>query len=111
MYEKDAPVLVAEGSHLAELIGVRKLTNVFGDRVSLVFKISTGPYAGQEIMEAATLSSSPSGKLASLLRGLGDGAPSLFTASNLVGRQCRITVRHERAKSGRSYAAIIQTLQ
>lgn len=53
LYEKAEPVLLPEGLHLAELIDVRKFGNVFGDRVGLVLRISTGPYAGQEIMEAA----------------------------------------------------------
>lgn len=109
LYEKAEPVLVSEGLHLAELIDVRRFGNVFGDRVGLVFRISTGPYAGQEIMEAAGLSSSPRGKLADLLRGLGDGEPSLLTATDLVGRQCQIDVQHERGRTGRVYAAILRT--
>ena len=110
MYEKAVPVLVPEGLHLAELIDVRKFGNVFGDRAGLVFRISTGAYAGQEIMEAAALSSSPRGKLANLLRGLGDGEPSLLTAIDLVGRQCQIDVQHERGRTGRLYAAILRTV-
>lgn len=109
MYEKAEPVLVPKGLHLAELIDVRRFGNVFWDRVGLVFRISTGPYAGQEIMEAAALSSSPRGKLADLLRGLGDGEPSLLTATDLVGRQCQIDVQHERGRTGRVYAAILRT--
>jgi len=109
LYERAEPVLVSEGQHLAELIDVRRFGNVFGDRVGLVFRISTGPYAGQEIMEAAALSSSPRGKLAGLLRGLGDGEPSLLTATDLVGRQCQIDVQHERGRTGRVYAAILRT--
>ena len=109
LYERAEPVLVSEGRHLAELIDVRRFGNVFGDRVGLVFRISTGPYAGQEIMEAAALSSSPRGKLADLLRGLGDGEPSLLTATDLVGRQCQIDVQHERGRTGGVYAAILKT--
>lgn len=110
LYEKAEPVLVSEGLHQAELIDVRRFGNVFGDRVGLVFRISTGRYAGQEIMEAAALSSSPRGKLAELLRGLGGGAaPSLLTATDMVGHQCRIAVRHEQGRTGRVYAAITRT--
>ncbi len=109
LYEKAEPVLVSEGLQQAELIDVRRFGNVFGDRVGLVFRINTGPYAGQEIMEAAALSSSPRGKLADLLRGLGDGEPSLLTATDLVGRQCQIDVQHERGRTGRVYAAILRT--
>ena len=109
LYEKAETVLVSEGLHQAELIDVRRFGNVFGDRVGLVFRISAGPYAGQEIMEAAALSSSPRGKLADLLRGLGDGEPSLLTATDLMGRQCQIDVQHERGRTGRVYAAILRT--
>jgi hypothetical protein len=76
LYEKAEPVLVPEGWHLAELIDVRRFANAFGERVGLVFSISTGSHAGHEIMESAALSSSPRGKLAELLRGLGGADPS-----------------------------------
>jgi len=110
LYEKAAPVLIPEGLHLAELIDVRRFANAFGERVGLVFRVSTGRHAGQEIMEAAASSSSPRGKLAELLRGLGGGAdPSLLTATDLVGHQCRIAVRHEQGRTGRVYAAITHT--
>jgi hypothetical protein len=62
-------------------------------------------------MEAAALSPSPRGKLAELLRGLGgQDDPSLLTAADMVGKQCRIAVRHEQGRSGRVYAAITHTI-
>lgn len=110
LYEKAEPVLIPEGLYLAELIDVRRFANTFGERLGLAFRISTGRHAGQEIMEAAALSSSPRGKLAELLRGLGGGNdPSLLTATDMVGHQCRITVRHEQGRTGRMYAAITHT--
>jgi len=110
LYEKAEPVLIPEGLYLAELIDVRRFANTFGERLGLVFRVSTGRHAGQEIMEAAALSSSPRGKLAELLRGLGGGNdPSLLTATDMVGRQCRIAVRHEQGRTGRMYAAITHT--
>jgi hypothetical protein len=110
LYEKAEPILIPEGLHLAELIDVRRFANAFGERVGLVFRVSTGRHAGQEIMEAAALSSSPRGKLAELLRGLGGGAdPSLLTATDLVGHHCQIAVRHEQGRTGRVYAAITHT--
>ena len=109
LYGKAEPGLVPEGWHLAELIDVRRFANAFGERAGLVFSISTGSHAGHEIMESAALSSSPRGKLADLLRGLGDGEPSLLTATDLVGRQCQIDVQHERGRTGRVYAAILRT--
>ena len=111
LYGKAEPGLVPEGWHLAELIDVRRFGNVFGDRVGLVFRISTGRYVGQEIMESATLSPSPRGKLAELLRGMGGADGSLLTAHELVGRRCRIVVRHEASKAGKTYAAIAQTFK
>jgi len=110
LYEKAEPVLIPEGLYLAELIDVRRFANTFGERLGLVFRVSTGRHAGQEIMEAAALSSSPRGKLAELLRGLGGGNdPSLLTATDMVGRQCLINVRHEQGRTGRMYAAITHT--
>lgn len=109
LYEKPEQVLVAEGLHLAELIDVRRFGNVFGERVGLVFRITTGRHAGAEIMESAALSSSPRGKLAELLRGLGGADGSLLTAHDLVGRQCLIDVRHEQGRTGKVYAAIVGT--
>ena len=109
LYEKPEQILVAEGLHLAELIDVRRFGNVFGERVGLVFRITTGRHAGAEIMESAALSSSPRGKLAELLRGLGGADGSLLTAHELVGRQCLIDVRHEQGRTGKVYAAIVGT--
>ena len=110
LYEKADSVLVTEGLHLADLIDVRRFGNVFGGRVGLVFRISTGLYAGQEIMESAALSPSPRGKFAELLRGLGGQEPSLLTATDMVGQQCRIAVQHEQGRSGRVFAAITHTI-
>ena len=111
LYEKAEPGLVPEGWHLAELIDVRRFANAFGERAGLVFSISTGSHAGHEIMESAALSSSPRGKLAELLRGMGGADGSLLTAHELVGRRCRIAVRHEATKAGKTYAAIAQTFK
>ena len=109
LYEKAEPGLVPEGWHLAELIDVRRFANAFGERTGLVFSISTGSHAGHEIMESAALSSSPRGKLAELLRGMGGADGSLLTAHDLVGRQCLIDVRHEQGRTGRVYATIVAT--
>jgi hypothetical protein len=109
LYGKADPGLVPEGWHLAELIDVRRFTNAFGERVGLVFSISTKGHAGCEIMESAALSSSPRGKLAELLRGLGGADGSLLTAHELVGHQCLIDVRHEQGRTGKLYAAIVST--
>ena len=109
LYEKAKPSLVPEGWHLAELIDVRRFANAFGERAGLVFSISTGSHAGHEIMESAALSSSPRGKLAELLRGMGGADGSLLTAHDLVGRQCLIDVRHEQGRTAQVYAAIVGT--
>ena len=108
LYDKAEPGPVPEGWHPAELIDVRRFANAFGERVGLVFSIGTGGRAG-EIMESAALSSSPRGKLAELLRGMGGADGSLLTAHDLVGRQCLIDVRHEQGRTGKVYAAIVST--
>ena len=111
LYGKAEPGLIPEGWHLAELIDVRRFANVFGERVGLVFKIASGPHLGIELMEAAALKASPRGNLAELLRGMGGADGSLLTAHELVGRRCRIAVRHEATKAGKTYAAIAQTFK
>jgi hypothetical protein len=106
------PALVPEGIHEAELVDVRRFSNVFGDRVGLAFRIVTGPHLGAELMESAALKASPRGKLAELLRGMGGSAErSVLTAHELVGQRCRIAVRHESNRAGKVYAAIVQTFR
>ena len=109
LYDEAEPVLVPEAVYEADLVDVRRFSNVFGERVGLVFKITSGRYLGIELMEAAALKTSPRGKLAELLRGMGGADGSLLTAHALVGRRCRIAVRHEATKAGKTYAAIAQT--
>ena len=111
LYEKGEPVLVPEGLHLAKLVDVRKFINVFGERVGLVFRISTGSYAGQEVMESAAVSPSPRGKLSELLRGMGGPDGSMATAQGLIGHQCQVAVQHEVTKAGKPYAAITRTFK
>jgi hypothetical protein len=111
LYAEPELALVPEGIHEAELVDVRRFSNVFGERVGLVFKIASGSHLGIELMEAAALKASPRGKLAELLRGMGGADGSLLTAHELVGRRCRIAVRHEATKAGKSYAAIAQTFR
>lgn len=111
LYERAHPVLVPEGIHEAELVDVRRFANAFGERVGLVFRIAAGAHAGAELMESAALKASPRGKLAELLHGLGGADGELLTAHELVGRRCRIAVRHEATKAGTPYAAIAQTFR
>ena len=111
LYDQTEPALVPEGIHEARLTDVRRFTNAFGDRVGLVFEIASGPHLGIELMEAAALKASPRGKLAELLRGMGGADGSLLTAHELVGKLCRIAVRHETTKAGTPYAAIAQTFK
>lgn len=110
LYGESEPV-VPEAVYEADMVDVRRFSNVFGERVGLVFKIATGPHVGVELMEAAALKASPRGKLAELLRGMGGADGSLLTAQELVGRRCRIAVRHEASKAGKIYAAIAQTFK
>lgn len=111
LYAEPELALVPEGIHEAELVDVRRFSNVFGERVGLVFRIASGPHLGIELMEAAALKASPRGKLAALLRGMGGADGSLLTAHELVGRRGRIAVRHEISKAGKAYAAVTHTFQ
>ena len=109
LYDPPRPVLVPEGLYEAALSDVRRFSNAFGERAGLVFEIVAGPHAGTALMESAALKDSPRGKLAALLRGLGGADASLLTVYELIGRRCRIAVRHEVTKNGKPYAAIVQT--
>ena len=100
-----------EGIYDAALVDVRRFANAFGERVGLVFEIVNGPHLGVTLMEAAALKPSPRGKLADLLHGMGGADGSLLAAHELVGRQCRIAVRHETTNTGKAYAAIVQTFR
>jgi hypothetical protein len=111
MYGSPEPGLVPEGIYEARLIDVRRFTNVYGERVGLVFAIAAGPHTGAELMESAALKSSPRGKLAELLRGFGGADGSLLTAHGLVGRSCRVVIRHEATRAGQTYAAVAQTFR
>ena len=111
LYAGAEPVLVPEAVYEADLVDVRRFSNVFGERVGLVFKIASGPYLGVELMEAAALKESPRGKLAELLRGMGGTGGSPSAAREIVGRRCRIAVRHEITKTNKTYAAIVQTFR
>jgi len=42
LYKIPEPVLVPEGVYEAELVEVKEFSNAFGNRVGLVFKITTG---------------------------------------------------------------------
>ena len=108
LYKTPEPVLVPEGVYEAELVEVKDFSNAFGQRVGLVFKISSGQHEGVELMESATASASPRGKLAELMRGMGQSAGNPV---ELVGQHCRIAVKHESNKVGKRYAAISQTFR
>ena len=107
LYKTTEPVLVPEGVYEAELVEVKEFSNAFGNRVGLVFKITTGQHEGVELMESAAVSTSPRGKLIELMRGMGGAGHPV----ELVGQHCQITVKHESNKVGKRYAAITQTFR
>jgi len=110
-YKAYAPLdnadIVMQGIHPARLIKVRRFSNSFGERIGLVFKITGGIFSDTEIMDSASTKSLTQGKLRDLLNGLGGGDLSMIEL--LVGRECFITVKHERDRSGNAYAAISNT--
>lgn len=107
LYENPVPALVPEGVHDAKLVAVRHFANSFGDRIGLVFEIVEGPHVGATIMQSAR--PAPRGKLAELLHGMGAGEVSREVAESMVGRCCRIAVRHDATKAGTPYEAIVGT--
>ena len=109
LYAEHDPVLVSEGIHDAELIDVRPFESTFGARVGLVFRLVGGDHNGIELMQSAAATSSPKGKLADLLHGLGGNDGMLDTARALVGKRCRVAVRNATSRAGRSYSAITST--
>ena len=111
LYAKHDSVLVPEGIHNAELIDVQPFESTFGARVGLVFRLVGGEHNGIELMQSAAATSSPKGKLADLLHGLGGTNGLLDTARALIGKQCGIAIRHNTNKSGKAYAAITQTFR
>ena len=96
--------LIPEGIHEAQLVEVQAFTNAFGDRIGLVFEITTGSHQGLRLMDSAA--PKPQGKLADLLRGLGG-----TDARSLIGCACKIAVRHETNKTGKTYAGITHTFR
>lgn len=108
LYKSPELILIPEGVYEAELVEVKEFTNAFGQRVGLVFKITTGQHEGVELMESAAAGASPRGKLAELMRGIGGGASC---PAELVGQRCQIVVKHESNKIGAKYAAITQTFR
>lgn len=103
--------LLPEGVHDAELVEARPFANVFGERIGLVFRVTAGKHLGVEVMESAAPTRSPRGKLAELLRGMGAADWTLAAAQELVGRRCKILVKHETTKTGKPYSAVTQTFR
>lgn len=110
LFKKPEPVLVREGSHRARLVKVDEFSNAFGVRVGLVFRLDGGEFDGVELMDSAAASTSARGKLADLLRGVG-GGHTAEDARQAIGRDCWVTVKHERTRQGKPYAAITQTFE
>lgn len=105
----DNPGIVPQGVHDAKLIEVRQFSNSFGQRIGLVFEIVAGPYQGATVMESAAVKANPKSKLSELLRGMGAKDCDLLAAHDMIGHECKIAIRHEQNRSGKAYAAIVQT--
>ncbi len=105
LYVANGSVLVAEGIHEAELVAVRTFENSYGTRVGLVFRLADGT----ELVQSAA-PGSPRGKLAELLHGLGGDGGTEAAALELVGRRCKVTIRHRITKTGKVYAVVVQTI-
>ena len=104
--------LVANGEHAARLLDVFPFTNAHGERLGFTYEIQAGPDAGAVVMQSASRSGSPTGKLADIMRGLlgrepEEGELAEFRAIELVGIACRITTHEERNRAGRAYSTVV----
>ena len=134
--DNDAPpTLVGEGAHDVELVAVRSLETMSGERIALDFRVATGADRGGELTEILpgrpTTSSRSAGLLAALSatgRGVGEderdgsappgagdaatvdrAAPAAWSSDalrSLIGRRCRVVVRHERGRDGITRAVL-----
>jgi type VI secretion system protein ImpH len=101
------PPGVPEGTQEVELVAVQQIDTDFGPRVALVFRVIDGVHRGAELTEIAVPNASSQGQLGKLLRALaGSDTASLAAAHELIGRRCRIVVRHERRRDGSVRPAI-----
>jgi len=106
----NAPILafclVAEGLHDAVLVGVRRFGNHYGPRVGFEFELASG----ERLLASAAPSTNPKGKLAELLRGLLGRDPLEGELAGgyegLRGMSCRVLVRTETNRSGKSYSNV-----
>lgn len=104
------PVLIPVGTYEAVLVDVQPFDRVFGRRMGLVFEVAAGDHAGTRLMESAAMSSR--GKLAELVAGMGElRGLSEDGLRGLIGRRCRIMVRHSATKAGTPYASIAATMR
>jgi hypothetical protein len=98
--------LVAEGLHDACLVTVRRFENAHGPRVGFEF----GLMGGERLLASAVPSTNPQSKLAELLRGLLGRDPvseELEDPMRLAGTRCKVLVRTETNKSGRTYSNVV----
>jgi hypothetical protein len=105
-------VLVADGEHVARLVEVFPFANAHGDRLGFAYEIQAGPDAGAVVTQSASRGTSPTGKLAEILRALLGRVPTEAELAQAAGRQllgvtCRITTRKERNRAGREYSAVV----
>lgn len=102
----EAPQIVPDGTHRAELLRVYPFRNAYGERVMFEFRLPDG----STVTHSAAPSLSPRGKLAEALHGLLGREPTedeLATPERLVGRTCTLIVRTARNRSGKTYPSVI----
>ena len=109
LVQKQASDLVPDGAYPARLVAVRQFGNAYGPRLGFEFELLDGDRAGDLVVASAAPTPSPKGRLAELLRGLLGREPSeheLADPAQTAGMRCRVLIRTESNKSGRTYSNV-----
>jgi len=105
----DAHVNVSAGTYAARLVKVQRFSNAFGPRVAFELELLEGQ-EGTRVLESATESPSPRGKLADLIASL-TGLPATDAErhgdlSGLIGLTCHVMLSPAMNRSGKAYMRV-----
>ncbi len=100
---------VSAGTYAARLVNVQRFSNVFGPRIAFELELLEGQ-RGTRVLESATESSSPRGKLADLIARL-TGRPATEAErhgalSGLIGLTCHVMLSPAMNRSGKAYMRV-----
>ena len=107
--------VIPDGLYPATLMGVRKFTNAYGERIGFEFCLHGGEVEGEKVMLSTATNLSPRSKLADVLRGLlgrdltdGELRDGL-DLEELVGTACRVVVGQQHNRMGHAYPSVLST--